>query len=385
MTSDEARERVLDYAYGEMSADEAARFEALLADDPALQAEVEAVRAVREAASGLAAVPLPVDVRVRLLREAERYARRQARGTPVFWSFLERFLLSPAFTGALVVAVALGVGVHLLFEMGTEDRLSRIERAERAAMSRPEPAEEPAGEPVGPEADKVMQAPPPVATMEAEAGERPATGTTARRARETTRKKVAGVPESRGREVSITLPAVVGARGSGMARDEAPQTTLEGAFATIPAGNGLSGQSEGRAAGAPSAPGAGPREMPPPAAPAAAEAPQPRKAPAKAMAWEAEADRDQAAGDARADLARARQLKARGALEAALTAYRKVLGAGTLTGYDLADALAEAAEVAIALKRPDTARAFLDRLKTLPGGPARAAPLERALERTESR
>lgn len=392
MTSDEARGRVLDYAYGEMSPDEAARFEALLASDPALQAEVEAVRAVREAASGLAAVPLPVDVRVRLLREAERYARKRAKTVPVFWSFLERFLLSPAFTGAMVVVVALGVGVHLLLETGTEDRLSRIERAERAAVSEPGPAEAlfaPAGDqdraglvaPVGgSETDERTEERRGRVVAETTArGDNSAAQALAEPARERTRKKAAekvvmGPPPAPPRTIAVTdrVEATGEEAGAGVAVTGRLSTEALGkASGGRSSASGLSGQ------GATRLPAARPQ--------AAAEGPpRAEESEANAARQAATDERDQDRDEGLAHLARARHLKSRGDLDSALTAYRKALRAGTLAGTDLRDALAEAAEVAIALQRPEAARAFLERLKALPGGPARAAPLERALERTDS-
>ncbi len=395
MTSDEARGRVLEYAYGEMSPDEVARFEAVLAGDEALRAEVEAVRAVREAASRLTAVPLPVDVRVRLLREAERYARRRAGTVPVFWSFLERFLLSPAFAGALVVVVAVGVGVHLLLEVGTEDRLIRIERAERAAVSESAPAEARAG-PAG-ERDRAGGVPPvggaetdarkggwrgrfaaePTARGDQdEAKATPAARAPAGSARERARKKA---PEKVAMQPAPP-PARTPADRVQAARDDVEQR--------VPVTGGLSTESLEKAAGGRSSAvrlgGGGPTRLPA-ARPEATAAAPPAMEAEEGVAQPAVAeDRGQTPGKAQADLTRARQLKARGSLDAALTAYRKALGSGTLTGTALRDALAEAAEVAIALGRTDAARALVERLKALPGGPARAAPLERRLKPTDS-
>lgn len=392
MTSDEARGRVLDYAYGEMSPEEVARFEAVLAGDEALRADVEAVRAVREAASGLAAVPLPVDVRARLLREAERYARRRAGTVPVLWSFLERFLLSPAFAGALVVVVAVGVGVHLLLEVGTEDRLSRIERAERAAVSESEPAEAPAV--LAGERDRAGGVPP-VGGAETDAR------------KEERRGRFAAKPTARGdQDEAKATPAAPAGSARERARKKATekvaiqpppapartpadrrvQATPTDVMARAPAG--LSAEVPATAAGRrPSAVrlGGGGTTRRPAARPEAAGAAPPAEEAEGGVAQPAVAeDREQALGKAQADLARARLLKAEGSLDAALTAYRKALGSDTLTGADLCDALAEAAEVALALGRPDAARAFIERLKALPGGPARAAPLERRLNPTDS-
>lgn len=387
MTPEEAKGRVLDYAYGEMSPDEAARFEALMASDPILRAEVEAVRGVREAASRLAAVPMPGDVRVRLLREAERYARKRAGRHPVFWSLLERFLLSPAFTGAMVVVVAVGIGVHLLLEMGTEDRLTRIERAERVALSEPDSREVPAA-PGGDEGRAGMEAPVGgTGSHEANTRGRFVAESSPRGAKDEAKTTPAAKEPAKARKTAPLEKVALGPppapsqtvldRDDKGFRAEQAVTGPPSAEAVGMAGSRRSGATHPAREETTRLPAARPHAAP--TSPPASEA-----APDTARTASVE-EREPSLDDARADLARARHLKSRGALDAALAAYREALKAGTLTGSDLEDALAEAAEVAIALRRPDTARAYLDRLKTLPGGPARAAPLERHLDQTEPR
>ncbi len=371
MTHDEAMTRVLDYAYGEMSPEDAAAFEALIATDKALRAEVEAVRAVREAAARMAPVAIPGDLKAALLREAARHLRRKSVGAPAFWAFLERLFLSPAFTGAMVVVVALGVSVHLLLEMGTEDRLSRTEREE--------PMEEKALESAETEGDR----PAPEATTVAaerggavEEGERDQARATWVAQAPPTREKERKRDASGARQAPNRLQTDQVAGGTGQVAREVPpakheaRPTLEGRLSTDAVGKAVGGRSETTRLG-----GAGTTR--PPAAPPASAASGAEEGVAPQSVAE---DRDQPLDDARADLARARRLKSQGALEAALAAYQDALGAGTLTGSDLRDALAEAAGVAIALGRAEEARAYLDRLRTLPGGRARAVPLERRLE-----
>ena len=137
MTRDEAVLRVLDYCYGEMSQKEAAEFEALLQADEALAREVEQVRSVRKAVSAVVQRPvLPEEVRRGLMFAARRRlaARREERRFLPEW--LERFLLSPAFAGAMVVVVALGAGFHLVSRFGTESLLGEAERSEAVLLSR---------------------------------------------------------------------------------------------------------------------------------------------------------------------------------------------------------------------------------------------------------
>lgn len=381
MTPEEARQRVLDFVYGEMSPDEAARFQTLVANDASLRAEVEAVQAIRDAASEYMRMPLPVDVRAHLLREAARYARKRAGTEPAFWSFLERFLLSPAFTGVLVVVVALGAGVHLLLEMGPEDRLTRIERMERVAVSEPESA------PSLRESDHEGGGLGVVARRDgspsAQQGGRPGVEDIRQdSARTTAETRLPGAP-AKGRKRSADTTAV--SRRSSLKSDTDPfDRKSEEAERGSSLANHVSHEAHGPAATTPAPQGYGEGSFPRlPVARATGASPAADQAVAdarRAPALESEVHPDQALEH----LARARHWKSRGMLDASLTAYGKALRAGTLTGEDLFDALAEATEVAIALKRWEEARTYLERLKTLPGGPSRAVPLERSLPRPQS-
>jgi len=135
MTREEARTLTVDYLYGELSREEAVEFETAMDKDPELRAEVESFMDVRRATASLGEVHLPAEVRRRLVRAAGRYAGEQHSTQTEFMSFIERFFLSPAFSSGLVVLVALGVGVHLIMETGVDDRITRLERAETAAVS----------------------------------------------------------------------------------------------------------------------------------------------------------------------------------------------------------------------------------------------------------
>ena len=139
MTREQARERLLDYAYGEMLPGEAAAFEEVLRADPELQGELEAVRLVREASAGLRQPELPSRVRQRILLAARAESRKRA--ILRHWEGLQRLFLSPVFLGTAAVIAAVGVGVHLILTQGTEDPWSRIDREQRVAvLSQGEPA-----------------------------------------------------------------------------------------------------------------------------------------------------------------------------------------------------------------------------------------------------
>jgi hypothetical protein len=145
MNRDEARDRILDYAYGEMSDKDRADFEAILAQDNELQREVASIGEIRDAVRGLPQVPLPEDVRQRILDAAhERVEASRQTARPILEA-LRDFFLSPALLGTLAVLIAVGVGMDLVLDHGTEDRLDRLDREEHVAvMKAREPAMIPA-------------------------------------------------------------------------------------------------------------------------------------------------------------------------------------------------------------------------------------------------
>ena len=136
MTREEAAGKVLEYVYGEMPEDVAREFERILARDAELAAEVDGVRLVRSAAAALKPVELPKDVRRRVMLHAKRRIAMRRKDSVGVFEALERFFLSPSFSGGLALVLALGVGVHILMREGTEDRLTRLEQGERAGAMR---------------------------------------------------------------------------------------------------------------------------------------------------------------------------------------------------------------------------------------------------------
>lgn len=422
MTHDQARERVLEYAYGEMSPSEAAAFEACLREDPALQAELEAVTEVQQAASSLVRPELPPAARGRILQAArsESHRRMMARR----WAALQDLFLSPVLLGATAVIAAVGVGLHLILTQGTDDSWTRADREARvAAVSPAEPAPAappPAGEPV---------------TVFREEAVGDATGT---KTAEVAAGSFAASPEARG----PAAPPTAGARladgaGKAASRAQAPakpapvqafgnaqgrQMGLGGVgYGGGGAGidslgsvaTGIQGRSGGGAtpvtANAPGPIKAEAARPAPSATTTAADfgdaderkaAPQDQEQALRKDAASRDADRakkergsfaeapsspmptaaasspapDAAPPDPAEFVAEARDLRAAGRLPEALAAYRRALAAGP-SGALLADALAEAAEVAGALGRTTEADGFLARLERLPGGPARAAKI----------
>lgn len=131
MTREQARERLLDFADGEMSPEDADAFEALLRDDPELRAELDDVAFVRRAVAELPARDLPASARRHILAEAAEVAGRRAWA--LRWERMQAFFLSPAFAGAAVVVVAAVVGIQVLIQNGPADLWTPVERREAAA------------------------------------------------------------------------------------------------------------------------------------------------------------------------------------------------------------------------------------------------------------
>lgn len=423
MTREQARERVLDYAYGELPADEAAVFEALLRDDPELAAALEDVRAVRRAAAELPAPELPGAVRRRILDAAGAASRRRAWAARL--ERLQAMFLSPAFLGAAGVVAAVVVGLHVLDPGGGDGPTSsgdrgmpvRDEAPMVATSARPSPVAEeaPASAPASAPAPVAAadeaeaagaQRPEPERTPAAStaAGARAKSTTVAREARPSRKQEAEAVPTP---DAAPGLGGLVGSGlgGGGAAATGAIGTT--GATGAAPQGYGRAGLAK-RAAGA--APAATPATAPVDdvatrveAAEAEAAAPRrtaatladgdgafatPPPAAAKAMAAQVpaeDADRvntaaesaesAESAGAAASDpaglLAEARSARARGRPADALSLCRQALALAP-TGGLLVDLLAEAAELALFLSRDDEARGYLDRLERLPGGAERA-------------
>jgi len=450
MTRDQARDRLMDYAYGELSRGEAEAFEEVLREDPELRHELDAIRLVREASAGLQRPELPAMARHRILLAAR--AESHKRAILRRWEGLQRLFLSPVFLGAAAVIVAVGVGVHLILTQGTEDSWSRIDREQRVAVlsqGEPSPAEGAAVSPAapGPAAEEE-------ALGKAASAEMASTLATAAPADRTAEEKVlATVAPARGakarpaKEMAGRTRAATGDDGVAGILGGAPQAGawgaggLKGGGGGVATGSGAGIGSTGYGRAAPAREQVAPRPMAKAEAPGPAPTAAPREAAtvplgetgAYQMLDSPDGDRKAAAqdeslparktaerGDARrktaaredsgrfaapppaaasapepssngaesasttaarvpaespADLVDlARELRAAGYLVDALAAYRRALTAGP-TGDLLADALAEAAEVARELGQNAQADAFLSRLEKLPGGVERAAKI----------
>lgn len=117
MTQAQARQRLLDYVYCEMSPGDCVAFEAIAGQDPELQAELDDVAFVRRAVSGLLeARELPAKARRRILAAAHRatWQRAWARRCGA----VRASLLTPAFLGTAAVVVAVGLAVPWILEEG---------------------------------------------------------------------------------------------------------------------------------------------------------------------------------------------------------------------------------------------------------------------------
>ncbi len=428
MTREQARERVLDYAYGELSATEAEAFEAILREDPELRAELEAVTEVQQAASGLERPELPPAARNRILLAARRESHRRVMARR--WEALQKLFLSPVLLGATAVIAAVGVGLHLIITQGTDDSWTRADREARLAVvapaapapaaSNPPGGEEPAYEdaPADAGARTVAEAAAPkplqgphAAVAAASAGVGRLGGAKAKgmsnapapRARAEALADMEGGLTGGGGYGAVGSGAVMGAGGHRVAGDAAAVDDLGSASKAVATGKAarmseeqtLRSQVVQREKAAPAKEERSRFAEPPPSRspdpppmssamavlsappePSAAAAPSkvPARSPVAAMAVPSGAARaDEAAGPFDR-VAEARDLRSSGRLPEALATYRRALAAGP-SGDLLADALSEAAEVAKALGRASEADGYLARLERLPGGPARAAKI----------
>ena len=136
MTREEATTKVLDYVYGELAPAAAREFEALLAIDEALRAEVAEVTEVRRAAAAMPRVELPRDLRHVLMAAAKRRTAARRRARSGVSALIERFFLSPAFSAGLLVVVVASAGAHLLGRFDLDRPLVTLEGIERSEAFR---------------------------------------------------------------------------------------------------------------------------------------------------------------------------------------------------------------------------------------------------------
>lgn len=147
MTRHEMEERLVDFLYDELDAEERARFEASLPAHPELAAEVAAHTSTRSllADSGaLAPVRMPPGLLDGVMREARLVAAPPAEVTPTSW--LDKLLalfMQPAMAVAMLAVLVAGAGVFLARNNAPESVM-----ADSVAMqAEPNTAASPAGAP----------------------------------------------------------------------------------------------------------------------------------------------------------------------------------------------------------------------------------------------
>ncbi len=432
MTRQQAFDRLPDYAYGEMSAEDAVAFEVLLREDPELRAALDEIRFVRGVVARVPEPELPSAVRRRILDAAEGAALRQSWAAR--WERVQAFLGAPAFLGAAAVIVAAGVGIQVLIQDGPL-QMRRVERPGVEVGASAPMGAAPAGV-VGEDIEGTSPVGTASATMD-EVGEAAAVGGLAS-AQEA---PVAIVEESAAASASAGAIADGGARRADRARAVAAGRTratpslasaprrARGQEAWLEDGGGVAtgqaapGDSQDfqtlaeRSPGTARAAGAFRPQVSPLSDAAGAAAPRAEVSGAVvsgAEAFEDAVPRAQASGgavprgetsagfaspptraaskaatalpDADAEAVRgatagapdlldaARQARASGDLGGALALCRSALAARP-SGRVLADVLAEAAEIALLLGRHAEAERHLERLERLPGGQDRAATI----------
>lgn len=112
-TKQELEDRLLDYLYDEMPAQDRSAFVSEIRQDPQLQERLEQFQAVQQKAGALKMHALPSHLHTKLAAEAHRATHSGAAHTPKL-TLVERlsvFLLRPAFATAAVAVILTGVGL----------------------------------------------------------------------------------------------------------------------------------------------------------------------------------------------------------------------------------------------------------------------------------
>jgi anti-sigma factor RsiW len=117
-TKDTSAELMTAYLDAELSADEAAAFEARLAEDPEVRSEVEQLRRVMSLVQGLPEVQAPPDFAEKVAR---RVRRRMALGADGTWS-----LVSLPFQVLSIVVILTVAGLYMMAQL--EQQPTAIER-----------------------------------------------------------------------------------------------------------------------------------------------------------------------------------------------------------------------------------------------------------------
>lgn len=131
-TKDTSAERITAYLDAELPADEAAAFEAALADDPEARAEVEQLRLVMSLVQSLPEVQAPPDFAEKVAR---RVRRRMALGADSTWS-----LVSLPFQVLSIVVILTVAGLYMMAQLEQQPLGIERERIPAAAPGQQAPA-----------------------------------------------------------------------------------------------------------------------------------------------------------------------------------------------------------------------------------------------------
>lgn len=156
MTQEEAKTRIIDYVYGEMSELEIKEFETIMNSYPEIAREVDILRKIRSAINTLPAPELPQRIKSRLMVNAVKRAELHKKRREGLLTWLEKLFLSPAFASAMVIVVALGVGVHIIMLDHRLGDIERYDRIEKKIAVQDKSDAQPEQTPLSVEAEKTM-------------------------------------------------------------------------------------------------------------------------------------------------------------------------------------------------------------------------------------
>lgn len=113
MDCERVREHLIDYLYGELSPELQASVEDALGGCAECQAELAELRRIHQLAASLPPLEVPAPIHANIMREARLHADAMGASGRSVLASLKSLFVSPAFASALVVCLALAVGLTL--------------------------------------------------------------------------------------------------------------------------------------------------------------------------------------------------------------------------------------------------------------------------------
>jgi anti-sigma factor RsiW/TolA-binding protein len=179
MDCERVREHLIDYLYGELPPELQATVEDALGGCAECQAELAELRRIHQLAASLPSLEVPAPVHANIMREARLHADALRAGRGSVFASLKALFASPAFASALVVCLALAVGLTLARQGSGPEGSAPTADAPRPQAA-PSVVASNTEEVRAPEVAETAQAPVPAVPVEAVPEDDPAAGPVAR-------------------------------------------------------------------------------------------------------------------------------------------------------------------------------------------------------------